>query len=170
MQTLCDILRSARDTHSSKGWLYLPQDVEWTTDTEGVVLDLDLDETEPFDDLARTVRERKLVATLDRGTLRELYIWAARLEDPPSDATLLETFLYYYRFDAPLPCLGAPDPPPAEEIYKHLDREFYNLLGPERESMKCKRDGCRRGAVTLSVFCRVHQFENVHKRLCPFDD
>lgn len=50
------------------------------------------------------------------------------------------------------------------------DREFYDLLGPERVEEPCKHPGCARGAVALSALCRVHHFEAIKKRACPFDD
>jgi len=50
------------------------------------------------------------------------------------------------------------------------DRVFYDMLGAERQTERCRTDGCTRGAVGLSVFCRRHHFEMVWKRPCPFDD
>jgi hypothetical protein len=50
------------------------------------------------------------------------------------------------------------------------DRRFYDSLGPEASSRKCKRDECERGVVSLSVFCRVHHYESVQGRTCPFND
>lgn len=50
------------------------------------------------------------------------------------------------------------------------DREFYDLLGTERSDTPCRREGCTRGAVSLSVLCRVHHFESTSHRTCPFDD
>jgi hypothetical protein len=50
------------------------------------------------------------------------------------------------------------------------DREFYETLGEERASVPCRADGCKRGAVEFSVLCRVHHFESVQKRPCPFHD
>jgi hypothetical protein len=44
------------------------------------------------------------------------------------------------------------------------DREWYDSLGPEDPSRPCRREGCNRGSVRFSVFCRPHHFgEN-----CPF--
>jgi hypothetical protein len=50
------------------------------------------------------------------------------------------------------------------------DREFYGVLGEERPSIPCRTEGCTRGAIRLSVLCRVHHFESVKKRPCPFQD
>lgn len=49
-----------------------------------------------------------------------------------------------------------------------LDREFYDSLGAEREDERCRAPNCGRGAVRASLFCRVHQFENVRGRPSPF--
>lgn len=49
------------------------------------------------------------------------------------------------------------------------DREFYDLLGPERLSVACRK-ACGRGCISHSVFCRPHHFESVRGRPCPFDD
>jgi hypothetical protein len=50
------------------------------------------------------------------------------------------------------------------------DRAFYDVLGAERPDVPCRADGCSRGAVELSIFCRPHHFEMVQKRRCPFED
>jgi hypothetical protein len=50
------------------------------------------------------------------------------------------------------------------------DRKFYDGLGPERPEEPCRAEGCRRGAIHYSVFCRSHHFEEMYKRPCPFDD
>jgi hypothetical protein len=48
------------------------------------------------------------------------------------------------------------------------DRAFYDCLGAERPTIPCRDDGCTRGSISLSVFCRRHHFENVKGRPCPF--
>lgn len=47
-------------------------------------------------------------------------------------------------------------------------RQFYDSLGPEREQPRCRALRCSRGTVHASVFCRVHQFESVTGKPCPF--
>jgi hypothetical protein len=47
-------------------------------------------------------------------------------------------------------------------------RQFFDSLGPERREPRCRKPKCTRGAVQASVFCRVHQFENVTGKPCPF--
>jgi hypothetical protein len=115
-------------------------------------------------------KKLRLVCTLDSGTLEGIFTCAAQLEDPPSDETLLEAFVYYHRYDAFLPKLGSPPPPPADAIIRNLDRRFYESLGTEDPNKKCNRDGCGRGKVNLSAFCRAHHFENVKRKPCPFND
>jgi len=63
----------------------------------------------------------------------------------------------------------AADPPPVEDRQRRLDREFYDLLGPEDMSRPCKRDGCSRGAIANSVLCKRHHFEMIQRHDCPFD-
>jgi hypothetical protein len=55
-----------------------------------------------------------------------------------------------------------------EARLRDIDREFYDSLGIERDEPQCEEAGCSRGAVRASLFCRVHQFENVCGRPCPF--
>ena len=51
-----------------------------------------------------------------------------------------------------------------------MDRDFYDSLGGERAGTPCRRDGCTRGAVAHSVFCRPHHFESIKSRPSPFHD
>jgi hypothetical protein len=50
------------------------------------------------------------------------------------------------------------------------DRKFYEVLGQERADFACQHEDCRRGAIHQSVLCRVHHFENVLRRPCPFSE
>jgi hypothetical protein len=59
--------------------------------------------------------------------------------------------------------------PPGEGL-RRRDRAFYDLLGPERTDLPCRRTGCSRGAVTQSVLCRVHHCELFRERRWPVDD
>ncbi|MCC5849960.1 MAG: hypothetical protein JJU29_17885 [Verrucomicrobia bacterium] len=58
----------------------------------------------------------------------------------------------------------------AEQIVRGIQREFYDSLGPELIGSKCGREGCVRGTIKFSVFCRPHHFENVRNEICPFND
>ena len=60
--------------------------------------------------------------------------------------------------------------PPDDPERLRPDREFYDSLGPERAAVPCRAPGCARGAVTQSLFCKAHQFEQVKKKPCPFSD
>ena len=74
------------------------------------------------------------------------------------------------QFDAWPETLNSPGPPAPEESRLRFEREFAQKLGPENASNKCRSDGCERGTVNLSVFCRRHHFENITKWPYPFDD
>lgn len=76
------------------------------------------------------------------------------------------------------PGLRAPLPP--EELERRQrelaewqldqDREFFDLLGSESSTERCRKLECSRGRITHSVFCRVHHFEDIRGRPCPFAD
>lgn len=61
----------------------------------------------------------------------------------------------------------------AREVAKTVmedDRKFYEILGPERSEKPCRTVDCQRGAIVNSIFCRVHDFENIQHKPCPFSD
>jgi hypothetical protein len=64
--------------------------------------------------------------------------------------------------------IAASDPPPVESPELRWLREFYESLGEESSARRCKRDGCRRGTIPMSVFCKSHHFEMVKGHPCPF--
>jgi hypothetical protein len=167
---LVDIVRDTK-REIPKGWLFLPNTQNWTIKTKGIVIDIDsLAESEVNEnDTPIFADEKDLIITLDGGTLESIYVCVARLEDPPTDRTLLEAFIYYYEFDAFLPELGAADSPPTEVIIHNRDRQFYDSLGEESLNSKCKQNSCDRGIINFSVFCRIHHFESIKEKPCPFD-
>lgn len=105
---------------------------------------------------------------LDTATLEDVARGLFQLTPTPSEADYLRAYDYYAEFDAFLPALDAPDPPPVDEVLLKMDRDFYELLGRECDGASCRAEGCGRGRVALSVFCRRHHFESVKKRPCPF--
>jgi hypothetical protein len=72
--------------------------------------------------------------------------------DSPSDDELIEAYLAQLEFDA------------------DASRHFYTSLGAERAGVPCQNPGCTRGAIELSVLCRLHHFESVKHRPCPPED
>jgi hypothetical protein len=165
--TLREVFHQAKSRTLPKQWLYLPADAEWTLDSEGTFLDWESEEKDE-DEIPLVVKRKNLREGLDDGTIEQVVDWADRLAGGEDDSARLDVFRYYHRFDAFPDRLGAPAPPPADEIMRQLDREFYDSLGAERTDTKCRHDGCGRGTTKFSVFCRVHQFEQVKKRPCPF--
>lgn len=57
----------------------------------------------------------------------------------------------------------------ASEIMMKRHRDFYDSLGPEDVSRACRQEGCSRGSVKFSAFCRPHHFESLYKQACPFE-
>ena len=166
-----DLIRDAGKA-IPKGWLFLPKNKQWTLNTQGVIISINslYDSEVTKDDKPLFAENNNLISTLDGGTLQDIYECALRLEEPLSDDTLFEAFIFYYRFDAFLPNIGAANPPSTEVVIRNMDREFYDLLGDESKSTKCKHTTCDRGTVRLSVFCRIHHFESIQQKTCPFDD
>jgi hypothetical protein len=56
-----------------------------------------------------------------------------------------------------------------EQAFLAVDRAFYDSLGPEQSHSSCRTTGCERGPVQFSVFCRVHHFQSIKGRPCPFN-
>jgi hypothetical protein len=48
------------------------------------------------------------------------------------------------------------------------DRAFFDGLGEERPHPRCAAPNCPRGAILHGVFCRVHHFEMIKGKPCPF--
>src|SRR3954463_13002102 len=95
-------LRASLAGTLGEGWLYLPTATSPTLDTECAFVE-DWDE--------ESTPEGFPVEGLEDGDIRDT-IHAAKLLSPnPSDELLLESFVYYWRFDAFLPSVGATDPP-----------------------------------------------------------
>jgi hypothetical protein len=170
METLRKILLRA-NKGLEDGWLYLPENESWSLDTKGKIIDVDeLPDNEVDDNEEPLIaKEKGLISTLDSGTIESIVSFANNIEAEISDALLLESFIYYYDYDAFLPESGF-KPLPREEHLLKMDRDFYNSLGEEREEIKCKNESCERGAIKGSLFCRIHHFEMINKKPCPFTD
>ncbi len=158
--TLREVFKRAKCRELPGAWLCLPSDAPWTPDSEAVFI-------ESESELAQA-EARGFKSTLDDATIEQVVDWADRLSGTEDDSARLDVFRYYFRFDAFPDRLGAPDPPPAEEVLRQVDLKFYDSLGQEAPGTRCRKEGCVRGTVKFSVFCRSHHFENVRKRPCPF--
>jgi hypothetical protein len=157
-------LRAAAAGKLEQGWLFLASSETPTPDTPCLLVAAGAD-----DDLEAIAAECGFPQEgLDTDTIEDTTKCARRFSNPPTDELLLESFVYYWRFDAWLPSPGAPDPPPWEEAKKLRDRAFFEALGEERREVPCRSEGCTRGAISQSVFCRVHHFEMIKKEPCPF--
>lgn len=164
--TLREVFHSP-PTKAENDWLFLPGDwAAWTLDSKAHFPDLDED-GEPL--VGSDMASLDLQETLDVQSIEDVVSWADRLVGRPDDRVRFESFVYYYRFDAFLPKVGAVDPPPREEIVRQMDLEFYNRLGAERADKPCREPGCLRGSVQFSVLCRPHHFKSTRNKECPFD-
>jgi hypothetical protein len=55
-----------------------------------------------------------------------------------------------------------------DELLLAQDKQFYDSLGEERPTVPCREPNCNRGAIALSVLCRIHHFEMIQGRPSPF--
>jgi len=172
VQKLESLLRKVCGRTSASGWVYLPTVAVVDGSTPCMLLldgydDRDVDEEGiPLE----AVREGYPREALHTNEIEDTVAWARQFEDPPSDALLLRSFLFYLKFDAFIEHPDAPDPPEVspEEARRRQDLQFYDSLGPERHDTSCRHAGCSRGCIAHSVFCRLHHFESIQKRPCEF--
>lgn len=164
---LKEVFKLASNGKIPNEFLYLPADEKWSLDTVGTFIEWTDEDLDSGDDLPLEAKKENLQEALDGQTIQSIVEWADRLSGKNDDARL-EVFFYYYDYDAFPEKLGGPPPPPADEILTQLDQEFYDQLGEERVDKPCKTEGCSRGSVQYSVFCRIHHFESIKKKPCPF--
>jgi hypothetical protein len=151
-----------------QGWLYLPNVGSPCASTPSFFLRSE-EMPEDLDDVpASAVAAGFPREGLDTHSIENTFKAAQQFDRDPSDALLVESFVYYWRFDAYLPKPNAPDPPPPDVSRLIQERKFYDSLGPERLNTKCRAPDCSRGTVKFSVHCRVHHFEQIWNRACPF--
>jgi hypothetical protein len=167
--TLLDILNQVSE-RAPHAWLCLPGDVKlWTPDTEAYLVNPEFESGKDDPIWPDFIVQKGFRETLDTQTILDCVRWADRLAGHPDADARFQSFIYYVRFDAFLPKIGAPDPPPWDETQRALDLKFYEQLGPEDLARPCRHDGCSRGAVRFSVLCKRHHFEMINHRQCPFD-
>ena len=160
-----------REGNPDEDWLFIKgdgDDLDLDTDCALAMIEIDEDSEEVEEIIPAELQERGLHSTIDYETVKASIEWADRLATSKDDEAAAEIIRYYIRFDAWPEQLGAPDPPPADEIIARLDREFFDSLGAEREGTTCRREGCSRGAVAFSALCASHHFESIKKKPCPF--
>jgi hypothetical protein len=170
LATLGAILEDAQNGRLPEGWIYLPKTDDLRVDTPCMlVTDLDLARDERSIP-AVAVEQGFEVEGLDKQMSEDVVAWARQFQDPPGASLMLEGFIYYWKYDAFPERPGAGPPPPWEDVQRRLDREFYDTLGAERPHTTCRQGGCAKGTIEHSVMCRVHHFEMIKKRPCPFTD
>lgn len=170
METLRQILRKA-SLGLDNGFLYLPKQSHWDLDSICIIIDPDsLDESLLDEENEPSVASQSnLTPTLDSATVEDIAKGVKIFGNPITDELLFEGFLYYYEHDAFLPEPGF-IPLPNEEWESKVDRDFYDLLGEENSDVLCKDSGCSRGVVKGSVYCKIHHFEMIKNKTCPFID
>lgn len=172
MTTMAQVIQRIRNREADReDWLYITGDAaELALDPEADLGYPEFDEDTDEEIDPPGFAERGLRSTIDMVTLDDCIEAADQLAGTKDDAAALDVIRYYIRFDAWPNMLNAPDPPPPEVTLLRLDREFVENLGAEDNARSCNKEGCDRGVVSLSVFCRRHHFESVRKRPYPFED
>ncbi|WP_250464769.1 DUF7716 domain-containing protein [Microbulbifer litoralis] len=101
MEKLISILSRASE-QLEEGWLYLPKDEAWSLDTLGLMIDIEALEDGDMDenDVPVFAKENGLMFTLEAGVIESIVLYAEGLGYESSDIFLLESFLYYYKYDA----------------------------------------------------------------------
>jgi hypothetical protein len=159
------IQRLRADDASDDCWLYIAGDAkDLTLDTEADLGCPEFNEDSDEEIGPPGFDDRGLWSTIDKHTFDDCIQWADRLAGEADDKAVADVVRYYIRFDAWPETLNAPDPPPADEVLRRLDRDFCDKLGNEDPTRQCRREGCIRGAVKLGVLCRRHHFESIRAR------
>jgi len=60
--------------------------------------------------------------------------------------------------------------PHYEAAALQIERDFYDQLGPELFGETCNASDCGRDRIHYSVLCKVHHYEQIRKKVCPFSD
>jgi hypothetical protein len=137
---------------------WLTHESGWTlsVDQTGLVVWADGEDLAPPRHMTRVSRKKalELWISLSKGDLKaiEAEPWQPGHAPPPSNADKEAR-------------AGA-----AKKAELESDRRFYEILGEERPDEPCRKEGCKRGAIYQSVLCRVHHFESIYRRPCPFSD
>ncbi|MFT3727826.1 MAG: hypothetical protein QM759_08390 [Terricaulis sp.] len=167
---LADLIRAAGNGDLAGGWLFLA-DEETSAETRCIILQ----ETDAEDAALHAAALGYPRSSIDTATIEDIFYAAARLVNNPSDDQLARSFVHYCNHDSFISDVDAPVAPPLTEaeIAEHqrdVDRKFYVSLGTERRNEPCQYTACKRGAISLSIFCRPHHFESVKGKVSPFDD
>jgi len=155
---LADALRASLAGALPGGWLYL-KDANFSPESDCLfVPDFDDPDSDPH---SQAHLLGYPIEGLDNQTLEDVVGSAGNVIPNATDLWLVEAFAYYHRWDAFIPFPGAPDPPSPEVAAAQQKAEFIAMLGKERPDVSCRHPGCTRGAVSLSVHCAEHHYENV---------
>lgn len=110
---LGDLLSKLKSNEICSGWVYFRERTNPTLDTECLLLaDDDLDSD---DDIPPKARQAGfLIEGLDTETIEDCILRAQQLTPTSNPTAELESFIYYWRFDAFLPFPRASEPPPPD--------------------------------------------------------
>lgn len=103
LSTLREVLKGIM-VASTRCWLYLPEDEEWTLDSRAVVLESEEvspgHEDDPNAGIPALAIQNKLVQVLPVGTVQDVVTNAREQRPKAAEGDLLTALLYYYDNDA----------------------------------------------------------------------
>lgn len=159
------VLRAALVTKVDAGWFHLRPG--WDSSLDEMIL---LIPGEPDPRVA--ARYGYFRAEQNMQLIEECAEWTRRFAPEPDDDLLVGVFRFRMNVGAwpPQDWFLPPELAARFKVLKEKEeRKLYRALGAERPHVSCRREGCRRGAITASLFCRSHHFEMLLHRPCPFD-
>ncbi|MAT72429.1 MAG: hypothetical protein CMJ58_23235 [Planctomycetaceae bacterium] len=172
MPTLHNVIKHIRNGARNKSdWLYIVDpavNISLCTEAELGCPEYDEERDEEID--PEGFADRGLQSTIDVNTVAQCITWGDRLSGCEDDEAAADVIRYYIRFDAWPDALNSPDPSPPDVAWQRHAQQFVDKLGPEDSTKECRHVGCTRGVVQRSVFCRLHHFENIHKRPYPLEE
>jgi hypothetical protein len=118
-------------------------------------------------DLAPDAEGAHLITDIDHEAFRERRVIARSFTEFLSRALESADHRYYVHPFEPWRTLEVPYRPPSS----WLRREYASFgVDPELGPETCRTTGCSRLRVRLSVLCRRHHFEAIHRQPYPFED
>lgn len=135
----------------------------WLTHSSGWTIAADEDRY-----LVLSNPEQEVVGHIANASRRQMLEFWGRLSRGEIESLLKEPWLY-----------GRPPADPVKlaaiaakvaESQRQQDREFYSILGEENPNERCRTEGCSRGRISVSWLCKIHHFESIKGRKCPYSD
>jgi hypothetical protein len=153
-------------------WLYLAYSPykDLTLDSRAEIGEVGFDQMTGNETFPSEFLASGLHATLDFEVISECIVHADELAGSEDDEAAADVIRYAVRFDRLPDSLGAEDPAGVTEQRRGPVYALYDSLGAEDNTRPCRSEGCSRGSVSFSAFCRQHHCESVLHYPCPLSN